>query len=299
MRKHIILHTFLWKVQDIIKNLETIKASGYTAIQLSPCQKCKEGGEWWNVYQNLGFEIGNKYGTKSDIKELCSKAHSLGIKVIVDIVVNHCANEGGSDLELVPHHNVPKELSENKFFWKEKQSIRNWDNRYQVTNYSSGLPKLNLSNWDLQDIIIKFLNELIDIGVDGFRIDSGKAISLYEEDKNTFWTRVFDNLHRKEELYNYAELIFCETELLNKYSQYINVLSNCYCKDKTRLVTFFMSHDSDLEFGYTKKMNDNMIVNEWGILLSSNRESSMLFYCRPFNDLWKSREIRNINLELR
>lgn len=305
MRKHIILHTFLWNVQDIIKNLETIKESGYTAIQLSPCQKCKNGEAWWNVYQNLGFEIGNKYGTKGDIKELCNKAHRLDIKVIVDIVVNHCGNEGGGDLSLVPHHDVPKKLTENRFFWKEKQSIRNWDNRYQVVNYSSGLPKLNLSNWDLQDIIIKFLNELVDIGVDGFRVDSGKAISLPEEDNNSFWVRVFDNLHRKEELFNYAELIYCETDLLDKYSKYINVLSDCYCSDKARMVTFFMSHDSDLEFEYTKKLNDEMIAWEWGILLSSNRDSSMLFYCRydeknnTFSDLWKSREIRNINLELR
>jgi len=60
-----------------------------------------------------------------------------------------------------------------------------------------------------------------------------------------------------------------------------------------------MSHDTELTFKFTNHMTDEMIIREWRYLLQDYKESGVLFYVRPYSDLWKSDEIRRINLENR
>lgn len=55
-----------------------------------------------------------------------------------------------------------------------------------------GLPGLNLANHELQNMIIVFLNELVDCGVMGFQFDAAKSIVLPQE-RNDFWIRVIHN----------------------------------------------------------------------------------------------------------
>lgn len=298
MKREIIFHTFLWQIKDVINNLEDIKRQGFTSIQITPCQKLKDDNSstWWMVYQSCGFDtIGNRYGSLNDIKELCTQANKLGIKVIADIIINHiCGELNGS---LTPYKNVDKVLLDNPQFFKESKIINNWKDRNEVVNFNcQGLPTLRLDNHKLQDIIINFLNRLINVGISGFRIDSCKQIKT-EKEGSDFFTRVFNNLHKtREELFIYGEIIFESKDLISEYCKYINVLTNTYdgC-DKLKIVTFFLSHDSELEFKYTNKMDDNMITNEWEYLLQYNRESGMIFYPRAWSNLWKSDEIRRIN----
>ncbi len=291
-RREIILHCFQWKLVDIILQLQEIKDSGYTAIQISPIQPTKDNGnEWWKLYQPLGFMIGNsQIGTKADLILLCEKAHACGLKIIADVILDHVADDNTG--RLIPHPLVDKELLDNKFFWKQRTNINDWNNRNEVVSYCYGLPVLQLNNYDLQDIIIRFLNELIDCGVSGFRIDSGKSIALPEEGSD-FWTRVFKHLKNKE-LFNYAEVIFVDKLLIDKYCNYINVATNSFGSDKRKLIVYIESHDSYLEFGWTKKMTDEQLINEWKVLID-NKEWSVLFYTRPFSDLWKDQRIKQIN----
>lgn len=289
-----ILHLFQWKLKDIESTLDEVKDQGFNAIQISPIQPCKDGQEWWNVYQSKGFKIGNKYGTKEELISLCKKAKEKGLKVISDVICNHVANAGGGNLKLTVHPEVAADLVENKYFWKEKRNILNWNNRSEVINYCMELPGLQTANYDLQDIIIDFLNELIDCGVDGFRFDAAKNIALPSEGCD-FWIRVLNGLKRKD-LFNYAEVIFTEKYFIDEYSKYINVLTDSYGSDKNKLVTFVETHDSYLNdgpTGYTKRMSDEMLVNEYRILV--NNYPNTLFYTRPFNDTWKTKAIREIN----
>lgn len=301
MSRKIGIHLFEWHYKDIISQLEKIKESGYSFIQLSPCQRLKDNNSsfWWMQYQTTGFDtIGNKYGSKTDLKKLCNRANELGITVIMDICLNHVCGE--IDGSITPYKEVDRRLLDNPQFFKEQKIIQNWKDRYEVINYNcQGLATLRLENHDLQDIIIDYLNKLIDIGISGFRIDSCKQIKLPSEGSD-FFTRVFNNLHKpKSELFIYGEIIFESKELIREYQTYIDVLTNTYdgCK-KSKIVTFILSHDSELEFKYTNKMDDNMIINEWRFLLQNNKESNMLFYPRPFSNLWNSNEIKYINWEL-
>lgn len=295
MKKTIILHMFQWKLKDIAKSLQLVKDQGFTHIQISPLQPCKEANAWWDCYQIFDFSIGNKYGSKEDLIELCNEAKKYGITIIVDIICNHVASSNDEALDI--HDKVNKKLVNNVFFWKERKQINDWNNRYEVTHYCSGLPTLNLKNYDLQDIIIEFLNSLIDCGVGGFRFDSAKNIELPEEGSD-FWPRVIENIKNKDNMLLYAEIIFCNKELINKYCNYINVITSSSGDNKDKLITYVENHDTYLEFGYTKNIDDNTMIKEFDILLQNF--NNILFYVRPYQDkykdLWKSDKLKNVML---
>ena len=292
--KRIILQLFQWKLKDIQEHLREIKENGYNYIQLSPLQPTKDGGlEWWKLYQPIAFTIGNpQIGTKKELIELCKEAHKYGIKVISDVVVNHVASKDDNPLE--PHEKVDKNLLKPEFF-KEKKIITNWEDRNEVIRLSNGLPCLDLSNHKLQDIIIDFLNELIDCGVDGFRVDSAKSIALPCEGSD-FWQRVFTNL--KSEVFVYAEVIFTTTKIIDEYNKYVNVTTACKATDTSKIISYVENHDSFLDdiIGYTRTLSDHQIVCEWRNLVTNY--DNVLFYARPFNDTWKSSEMRYINKEI-
>lgn len=94
----VILHAWNWSFDQIKKALPKIAEAGFTAVQTSPAQPNKDGdnvsdtSRWWKFYQPTDFTIGNKLGSKADLTELCEEADKYGIKIIVDVVANHLAN---------------------------------------------------------------------------------------------------------------------------------------------------------------------------------------------------------------
>lgn len=272
-------------------NIQKVKEQGFDAVQISPIQPLKEEGqvEWYLFYQPIDFSIGNQYGSKEELIKLCKEAHRYNIKIIVDVVLNHVA--GKNTGEIIPHENVNKNIRNRDDFFKERRSIVNYEDRNEIINLCIGLPCLNLENYQLQDIIIKFLNELIDCGVDGFRFDAAKHIKLPSEG-SSFWGRVLDNLKSKA-LFNYAEVIFSSKEILEEYSMYINVLTESEEINEGVSISFIESHDSYLEFGYTREMNSEDIIDKYRDLC--DRRKNTLFYARPFDNTWESEEIKKIN----
>lgn len=282
-----IIHLFNYKLNDI--EVTKVKKQGFEAIQISPIQPCKEGNEWWKLYQPFDFAIGNKIGTKEELIDLCSRAKKEGIKIIVDVVLNHVA--GKDNGEVKPHENVNRRFLKDGYL-KDNKCISNWENRWEVTHNSIGLPTLNTYNYDIQLMAIDFLNELIDCGVSGFRFDSAKNIALPHEDCN-FWVNVLNGLKEKN-LFNYAEVINASTQLIEEYQKYINVLTDGYSWDKEKLVVFPFSHDTDLTFNYTKNMSDSMCMEEYKVL--AELFPHIIFYARQFNMCWENKEIRKINM---
>lgn len=286
-----VLHLFGWQIKDIKNILPTIQEQGFNAIQISPIQPSKEedSGYWWMPYQPIGFTIGNRFGTKEEIEELCREARNYNIDVIADVICNHMA--GANDGSLKPNEKVDRTLKDRQEFWKVPIQVSDWNNRYEVTNYCMGLPGLNLANYELQDIIINFLNELIDCGISGFRFDAAKSIGLPEEGCD-FWPRVISNLKRND-LILYGEVIFADYDLIDQYNRFINVLTNCDGRNRDKIVCFAESHDSYYDYKYTTNMSSDKIANDYSELTSKYKNT--LFFTRPFDDTWKSEKIRQAN----
>lgn len=280
-----ILHLFQWRINDIIPELKTIKEQGFDVIQISPIQGTKDSGiEWWKLYQPINLKIGNEQiGSKKDLINLIQEARKYNLKIIVDIVLRHVA--GDEIYPLKPHRNVDPELLQ---YLAEPIDAVNVDgDRWQCTRRCTGMPMLNYDNPELQKLYKRFLDELIFIGVDGFRLDQLKHYALPEEGSNIM--DIFTQYNM------YGEAINCSKELLDKYSKYMKVLTEGRPSDITKLVAKFESHDDYLDTGLTKRMNDRMRLTEWDILVNHLPGCDCLYYARPFETLWKSEDMRKIN----
>jgi hypothetical protein len=196
-----IYHAFDTTYQDIISQLNSIKQNGYTHIQTSPSQKSRitipksepntnDLNAWWFCYQPTEFVIGNKYGSKNDLKELVDAANKLNIKIISDLCLNFMAELDGisrkdwDQAELKAKHDNNQTLL-NKYidtldksfpsFTKDDFKTRYYYNEHskrRVNNWFMGnLPALKLENKKVQIVHDAYIKSLLDIGIAGFRFD--------------------------------------------------------------------------------------------------------------------------------
>ena len=152
----VILHAWDWRFKDVKNNLKQIANAGYTSVQVSPVQPNKDGNfdtnyDWWKLYQPIDFQIGNVLGTKEEFKEMCMEAHRYGIKIIVDVVTNHLANEhgNGNHAKWDRNSNIPSYLRDNDDFWQDESlgAFNNDDtDRNSMTQGAIGMPGLNTAN---------------------------------------------------------------------------------------------------------------------------------------------------------
>ncbi len=202
-----ILHCWNWSFDNIRKNMQLIASQGFTAIQTSPIQSSKESTrEYWSTvnnsawvyYQPISFNIEtnswNALGTKTEFKAMCEEAHKYGVKVIVDTVFNHMANDSS---ENTINNQITSDLRNDSGCWYSVTwNTSNWEDRYDVThNCLSGFPDLNTSSSKVQNYAIGFLKECIDAGADGFRFDAAKHIETPADASGTasdFWPNVLN-----------------------------------------------------------------------------------------------------------
>jgi alpha-amylase len=200
--RNVTLHAFNWQYQEIIKQLDVIQESGYGAILIPPpLYSDPQGDSWWQRYQPKDYRILLSYlGGKKDLEELIQRCHAANppIRVYVDIVLNHMANENRSDrfnfpgaAELQKYQENPALFAANQIYGDLKDGIFSisdfnnrgeieggeWSDRITVQNENlSGLPDLNDSAWVLEQQM-KMLKALVDMGFDGFRIDAIKHLT--------------------------------------------------------------------------------------------------------------------------
>ena len=286
-----ILQCLNWQLDSVAEVAPIIREQGFQAVQVGPLQPLKEDEyeHWWMSYQPCALTIGNQYGSRDDFIRLCDILHHEGLLVFPDVVCTHVA--GAVDGTLSPHEKVDHKLTENPKFWREAKFIDNWDDRFQVIHYCAGLPTFDLSNTELQDYVICFLNDLISCGADGFRFDSAKSIPTPSEGCN-FFPRVLSNLNSNH-LFNYGEVIFADESLISMYTDYLDVLTNTWSECKDNVVLFSESHDSFLGLGYTRDKSSREVTLDYAHVVDNFPKT--IYYARPFDDEWKSSAIKEIH----
>ncbi len=295
-----ILSLFDCPLRDVKRLLPIISRQGFNVVQVSPLQRIKEEGnnEWWLLYQPLGFDIGNRLGTKEELYDLCNEARRYGITIVVDAVVNHVANKSEWDY-LEPHPDVDKDLLWNSECFKPKIQINNWNDRNQVIHYCLGLPGLNPNSHIVQGKVVGMLNEYIDLGVGGFRFDAAKSIALPEEGCD-FFPNVTSQLKRYLPLV-YGEVLFADKDLIAKYARYMKVLTNYDAYDRETIIRFIENKDSFLskDLGYTSKWPKERVTSEYNHLCSEYPNT--MYYARNYTDdwhEWQSDRVRDANKRL-
>ena len=293
-----ILHCFDWRYTDIIAELPNIAAAGFTSVQTSPAQVGVSSGQWYWLYQPLGFYAGtNDLGTVDELKALCAEADKYGIKVIVDVVANHLAGN---------HSNIQWDLKDGQY-WHTYGKVTDWSDRYQVTHGEIGMPDLNSEHSYVAQVVSNYINELKSYGVDGIRWDAAKHIGLPSEGCN-FWPTV-----TSQGLYHYGEILVGPDDrttgnegLMKEYTNYMSVTDSTYGKalreafasgtvptgfgnwsargiSNDKLVYWGESHDTwsnNQDWGYSNGMSQNIIDRAYAVAASRN-EVTALYFSRP------------------
>ncbi|MEO1422394.1 MAG: alpha-amylase family glycosyl hydrolase [Pseudomonadota bacterium] len=176
----------------IIHRLPHIASLGVDAIWISPF--------FTSPMLDFGYDVSNyrdvdpMFGTLGDFDALVARAHELGLKVMIDLVLSHTSDQHEWFRESRATRENPKA---DWYVWADAKpdgtppnnwlsifggSAWQWDGermQYYLHNFLKEQPDLNFHNMDVQDALLDVTRFWLDRGVDGFRLDT---INFYVHD---------------------------------------------------------------------------------------------------------------------
>ncbi|MBN2907936.1 alpha,alpha-phosphotrehalase [Polycladomyces sp. WAk] len=179
-------------LQGIIEKLDYLKTLGVDVIWLTPIYESPQRDNGYDISDY--YRINPEYGTMETFERLLKQAHDKGIKVIMDIVVNHTSTEH-------PWFRDSARSRENPYrdfyIWKDGVNggpPNNWQSKfggsawqydkrtgqYYLHLFDVTQADLNWENPELRERIYEMMRFWIDKGVDGFRLD---VINLISKDQ--------------------------------------------------------------------------------------------------------------------
>ncbi|MFD8970158.1 carbohydrate-binding module family 20 domain-containing protein [Streptomyces sp. NPDC059568] len=168
---------FEWKFDSIARACtDSLGPAGYGYVQVSPPQEHIQGGQWWTSYQPVSYKIAGRLGDRAAFSAMVNTCHAAGVKVVADTVINHMAagdgtGTGGSSYT---KYNYPGIYSGADMDDCRSQ-INNYGDRGNVQNCELvGLADLDTGEDYVRGRIASYMNDLLSLGVDGFRIDAAK-----------------------------------------------------------------------------------------------------------------------------
>ncbi|MEI8204994.1 MAG: alpha-glucosidase [Bacteroidota bacterium] len=180
----------------INSKLDYLQNLGVDAIWLSPVYKSPMLDFGYDVENYL--EIDPVFGKMEDFKELISNAHNRGIKVIMDLILNHTSDQHPWFLE---SKSSRSSFKRDWYIWKDpKRGGRpnNWSSalggsawafdpkssQYYLHSFLPEQPDLNWENTEMQRAFFDDIIFWLDLGVDGFRLDAINMIGKDPEFRN-------------------------------------------------------------------------------------------------------------------
>ena len=184
----------------VYSKLDYIKSLGVDGIWFSPIYPTPNADYGYDIsdYKNINPE----FGTLEDFKKILDGAHERGMRVFMDLVVNHTSDEHewfkkGAESKDSPYHDY--------YFWREgkkggKKPPNNWlsvfeggaweynENleEYYLHVFAKKQPDLNMDNPAVREEVKSIIRFWLDMGVDGFREDVINFISKDEGLPNGF-----------------------------------------------------------------------------------------------------------------
>lgn len=171
-------------LKGIISKLDYLKDLGIDVIWICPVFKSPNADNGYDIsdYQDIMEE----FGTMSDFDELLEEVHRRGMKIILDLVINHTSDEHPWFIESRSSIDNPKR---DWYIWqdsKDGKEPNNWEsifsgsawkydeqtNQYYMHIFSAQQPDLNWENAQVRNALYEMVNWWLDKGIDGFRVDA-------------------------------------------------------------------------------------------------------------------------------
>lgn len=182
-------------LRGIIGKLDYLKDLGINAVWLSPCYKSPNADNGYDISDYR--DIMDEFGTLDDWKEMIAGMHKRGIKLIMDLVVNHTSDEHEWFKESRKSVDNPYR---DYYIWRKgkgkngKKPPNNWTSRFGGTAwkydettdewylhlFNEKQPDLNWDNPKVRKEVGDMVKYWLDLGVDGFRCDVITYISKRE-----------------------------------------------------------------------------------------------------------------------
>ncbi len=171
--------------QGLMRRLDYLHGLGVTAIWLMPFQTSPNRDDGYDVADY--YNVDSRYGTLGDFVEFAHGAKQRGIRVIIDLVVNHTSNEHPWFKEA---RKDPASKYRDWYIWSKKKppnankgmvfpgvqkttwSYDSVAKEYYFHRFYDFQPDLNTSNPLVQAEILKIMGFWIQLGVSGFRMDA-------------------------------------------------------------------------------------------------------------------------------
>lgn len=184
----VIVHLFQWPWASVASECrDVLGPKGFAAVQVSPPQEhvVLPGFPWYQDYQPVSYQLNSRRGDRAAFTSMVQDCHGAGVKVYVDAVVNHMAGgastgpgSGGSTFSQYAYPAVPYGNGDFHHCGRNgNDDIVNWGDRWEVQNCELvDLSDLNTESQYVRDKLAGYLNDLLSLGVDGFRVDAAKHV---------------------------------------------------------------------------------------------------------------------------
>ncbi len=217
-------------LKGVLSKLDYIKSLGVDAIWFSPIYKSPQKDYGYDISDYR--QIAPEYGTMEDFKAILDGAHERGLKVIMDLVINHTSDQHEWFKESLKGEDNPYH---DYYIWRKgkgKNPPNNWKSTFPgpAWEYNADLDKyylhlfaveqcdLNMDNPAVRNEVKDIMRFWLDMGVDGFREDVITYISKREGLPNGFPLPVacgMEHFTCGPHLYEYLQEF--NDEVLSKY----------------------------------------------------------------------------------
>mgnify|MGYP000942594838 FL=1 len=186
-------------LNGITAKLDYLKELGITLIWVCPIFKSPMDDNGYDISDY--YDVNPEFGTKEDLERLIAEAEKRGIKIILDLVINHTSDEHEWFLEALKN---PESKYRNYYIFKrgknglpptnwrshfggsawekvEGEADENGNEMYYLHLFTKKQPDLNWENPEVREELYKMVNYWLEKGIAGFRVD---AINSIKKDEN-------------------------------------------------------------------------------------------------------------------
>jgi trehalose-6-phosphate hydrolase len=292
-------------IQGIIEKLDYLKELGVDVLWLTPIYKSPQRDNGYDISDY--YNIQEEYGTMEDFDQLLLEAHQRGIKIIMDIVINHTSTE----------HEWFKQAKSSKdnpyrdfYIWKDgKDGLppTNWESKfggsawqldettgqYYLHLFDVTQADLNWENPKVRQALYEMMHFWLKKGVDGFRLDVINLISKDQQfpedhsDGRKFYT---DGPKIHEYLHEMNQEVFSKFDIMTVGEMSSTSIDNCIRytnpREQELNMTFSFHHlkvdypngnkwtKADFDFQALKN-----ILSDWQVEMNKGGGWNALFWC--------------------
>ncbi len=190
----------LGDIPGIISKLDYLKELGVNCVWLSPVYDSPQKDNGYDISNYV--DIYPPFGTLDDFKKMLREMHDRGIRLIMDLVVNHTSDKHKWFLDAISDKNSP--YRDYYYIRKGKKNGKKPPNNWQgffgegawtrigdtdewyLHLFTKEQPDLNWENPKVREEVKNILRFWLDMGVDGFRCDVINLISKKQDFKSRF-----------------------------------------------------------------------------------------------------------------